>query len=216
MQDLYRHKGQRKKLIELLRQKGITNEKVLKVMEEIPRHFFIPDSALHNFAYSDKPFPIGSGQTISQPYTVAFQTDLLEIKKGDKVLEIGTGSGYQSVVLEKLGAKVYSIERQKALFEKTKILLKKMHSKVKTFYGDGYYGVPAFAPYDKAIITCAAPIIPDEILKQLKVGGILIIPHGEGDTQIMKKIIKKSDTAYETFEYGVFKFVPMLKNKGFD
>jgi protein-L-isoaspartate(D-aspartate) O-methyltransferase len=216
MIDSYRHKGQRKKLVETLKEKGITDDKVLQVINDLPRHFFIPDSALHQYAYEDKAFPIGAGQTISQPYTVAFQTQLLEIKKGDKVLEIGTGSGYQAAVLFKLGAKVFSIERQKALYDKTKPLLEKMGIKIKMYFGDGYKGLPAFAPFDKIIITAAAPLIPQDLLKQLKPGGILVIPLGEGDTQVMKKIIKNADGSYEEKNYGLFKFVPMLKNKAFN
>ena len=215
MIDTYRHKGQRKKLVEVLRKKGISDEKILNAINELPRHFFIPDSALHQYAYEDQAFPIGAGQTISQPYTVAFQTQLLEISKGDKVLEIGTGSGYQAAVLFKLGAKVFSIERQKALFDKTKPLLEKMGIKIKMFFGDGYKGLPAFAPFDKILITAAAPYIPQDLLDQLKPGGILVIPVGEGETQVMKKIIKKADGTFEEKDYGLFKFVPMLKNKAF-
>tara|TARA_Y100000589_G_scaffold291166_1_gene294475 strand:+ start:81435 stop:82088 length:654 start_codon:yes stop_codon:yes gene_type:complete len=216
MIDTYRHKGQRKKLVEVLRKKGISDEKILNAINELPRHFFIPDSALHQYAYEDQAFPIGAGQTISQPYTVAFQTQLLEISKGDKVLEIGTGSGYQAAVLFKLGAKVFSIERQKALFDKTKPLLEKMGIKIKMFFGDGYKGLPAFAPFDKILITAAAPYIPQDLLDQLKPGGILVIPVGEGETQVMKKIIKKADGTFEEKDYGLFKFVPMLKNKAFE
>ncbi len=215
MQDTFKHKGQRKKLVATLRNKGITDEKILTAINEIPRHWFIPDTALHQYAYEDQAFPIGAGQTISQPYTVAFQTQLLDIKKGDKVLEIGTGSGYQAAVLFKLGAKVFSIERQKALFDKTKPFLEKAGFKVKMFFGDGYKGLPAFAPFDKILITAAAPYIPQDLTNQLKPGGILVVPVGEGDTQVMKRLIKLPDGQWDEQDFGLFKFVPMLKNKEF-
>lgn len=217
MLDTYRHKGLRKQLTETVAKKGITDKEVLKAIETIPRHLLIPDNALHKFAYQDKPFPIGSGQTISQPYTVAFQTEQLQITKREKVLEIGTGSGYQTAVLLELGAKVFSIERQKALFDRTKELLPKLgYQGAKLFYGDGYQGLPAFAPFDKVIVTAGAPFIPEALLDQLKIGGIMIIPVGEGDVQKMKKITKLAEGKFETVELGDFRFVPLLKDKGRD
>lgn len=215
--DTYRHKGLRKKLAEIVAKKGIDNTQVLKAIELIPRHLFIPDNALHKYAYEDKPFPIGSGQTISQPYTVAFQTQLLELKPREKVLEIGTGSGYQTAVLLEMGVKVFSIERQKALYDRTSILLPELgYSTAKLFYGDGYKGLPSFAPFDKIIVTAGAPYIPDDLLKQLKVGGIMLIPVGEGDDQMMKKIVKIGANNFETEDLGMFRFVPLLKEKGRD
>lgn len=215
MIDNYRHKGLRKKLVETIRFKGIKDEKVLKAIEEIPRHYFM-DSSFLEFAYQDKAFPIGSGQTISQPYTVAFQTELLEVKKGEKILEIGTGSGYQACVLAKLGAKVFSIERQKKLYQKTKEFLPKVGFRIKTFYGDGFKGLPAFQPFDKIIITAGAPHIPEDLLKQLKVGGIMVIPEGEGEIQVMKRIIKKAKDDFEIQDHGTFRFVPLLGDKAND
>ncbi|MEZ5196229.1 MAG: protein-L-isoaspartate(D-aspartate) O-methyltransferase [Bacteroidales bacterium] len=212
MEDTYRHKGLRKKLMELIRDKGITDENVLQAIDRVPRHLFLNSSFLE-FAYEDKPFPIGSGQTISQPYTVAFQTELLEIKKGEKVLEIGTGSGYQSCVLMEMGAKVYTIERQKNLYLKTKILLSSLGYKPRLIsYGDGYKGLPKYAPFDKAIVTAGAPYIPDALVDQLKPGGILVIPVGE-DIQVMKRIIKTDEFNYIEEEHGTFRFVPLLTDK---
>ncbi|MCB0409058.1 MAG: protein-L-isoaspartate(D-aspartate) O-methyltransferase [Flavobacteriales bacterium] len=216
MTDTYRHKGQRKQLAEIVAKKGISNEAVLKAIESIPRHLFIPDTALHKYAYEDKPFPIGSGQTISQPYTVAFQTEVLEIEKRDKVLEIGTGSGYQTAVLLEVGAKVFSIERQRALFDRTKDFLPSIGYNTKLFYGDGYAGLPAYAPFDKIIVTAGAPYIPKDLLAQLKVGGIMVIPVGEDGDQIMKKITKKSEDSFEIEDLGAFRFVPLLKEKAND
>ncbi|MCO6499936.1 MAG: protein-L-isoaspartate(D-aspartate) O-methyltransferase [Vicingus serpentipes] len=216
MLDTYRHKGQRKKLAEIVAKKGITNINVLKAIETIPRHLFIPDTALHKYAYEDKPFPIGSGQTISQPYTVAFQTEMLDLKPREKVLEIGTGSGYQTAVLLEMRVKVFSIERQKALFDRTSTFLPQLGYKTKLFYGDGYKGLPSFAPFDKIIVTAGAPYIPEDLLNQLKTGGIMIIPVGEGNDQIMKKITKTSATNFETEDLGSFRFVPLLKEKGRD
>ena len=217
MQDTYRHKGLRKQLAQVVSEKGIKNVDVLKAIQTIPRHLLIPDNALHKYAYEDKPFPIGSGQTISQPYTVAFQSELLALKKRDKVLEIGTGSGYQTAVLLELGAKVFSVERQKALFDRTKDLLPKLgYTSAKLFFGDGYKGLPAFAPFDKIIVTAGAPYIPEDLLQQLKVGGILVIPVGEGDFQVMKKITKTGESQFDTEDLGDFRFVPLLKDKGRD
>ena len=211
-EDLYRHKGLRKNLIRQLRLKGIKNEDVLNAMESIPRHFFM-SSAFLKFAYEDQAFPIGSDQTISQPFTVAFQSSILNLQPGMKVLEIGTGSGYQTCVLEKLGAKVFSIERQRALYIKTDNLLSKMGIKAKRFYGDGYKGKSVFGPYDRVLVTCGAPDIPEELLKQLKIGGLLVIPVGEGDTQQMLRFTKHSETEFSREEFGKFSFVPMLQDR---
>lgn len=210
MQDNYRHRGLRQKLIIELRSKGIKDNKVLNAIGEIPRHFFL-DRAFDTWAYKDLAFPIDSGQTISQPYTVAFQTQLLNIVPGDKVLEIGTGSGYQATVLYRMGAKVYSIERQKRLFDKTSQLLPKMgFGGIRTLYGDGFVGAPRFAPYDKILITAAAPFFPQALFDQLKVGGYLVIPVGEGEVQKMKRITKISPTEKKEELFGTFSFVPML------
>jgi protein-L-isoaspartate(D-aspartate) O-methyltransferase len=213
MIDSYKHKGLRKQLIDSLRYKGIRDEKVLKAMEEVPRHFFF-DSSFLKFAYEDKPFPIGAGQTISQPYTVAFQTELLNVEKGDKILEIGTGSGYQACILTLLGAKVFTIERIKSLYQKSKSFLAEMeYNSIKVFYGDGYKGLPAFAPFDKILVTAAAPIIPQPLKEQMKNGGMLVLPLGGGDVQIMTRIIKISDNEYKTEDHGLFRFVPLLAEK---
>jgi protein-L-isoaspartate(D-aspartate) O-methyltransferase len=210
--DSYKHKGLRKKLVEEISEKGITDDNVLNAIEKIPRHAFM-DSSFLEFAYLDKPFPIGDGQTISQPYTVAFQTQLLKVSKGHKVMEIGTGSGYQSCVLLEMGAKVYSVERIKNLYEKTKIFLPSIGYFPKLFFGDGYKGLPAYAPFDRIIVTAGAPYIPNDLIKQLNVGGILVIPVGDGDIQIMTTITKISETQAEKREWGTFRFVPLLGNK---
>lgn len=216
MQDTYRHKGLRKQLIESLRQKQITDEAVLQAMDKIPRHIFL-DSSFLEFAYQDKPFPIGSGQTISQPYTVAFQTQLLRVKKGLKVLEIGTGSAYQASVLAEMGAKVYSIERQRKLFIKTKAFVQQhLPYKLNLFLGDGNDGLPAYAPFDRILITAAAPEIPQALLDQLKPGGIMVIPFGAGDQQDMLRIIKQENAETIKEQHGAFRFVPMLGNIGND
>jgi protein-L-isoaspartate(D-aspartate) O-methyltransferase len=213
IEDTFLHQGQRKKLVETLVEKGIKNEDVLAVIGKIPRHVYF-DKVFHTkFAYEDVAFPIGAGQTISQPYTVAFQSDLLNISKGHKVLEIGTGSGYQTAVLCELGAKVYTIERQRELFVKTKRLLHDMNYRTNAFFGDGFIGKEAFAPYDSIIITCGAPHIPEELVKQLKIGGRLVIPIGEGDKQIMTLIVKTAENTIVKTEFGEFSFVPMLMNK---
>lgn len=210
--DSFRHKGLRKKLVETLREKGIVDKNVLQAIEKVPRHLFL-DSSFMEYAYEDRAFPIGFGQTISQPYTVAFQTSLLEISSNDKVLEIGTGSGYQSCVLLEIGAKVFTVERQKSLFTKTKQLLPSIGYNPKFFYGDGYKGLSTFAPFDKIIVTAGAPYIPDALIEQLKVGGKLVIPVGEGNKQIMIRIIKTSDKELIKEEHGDFRFVPLLKDK---
>lgn len=205
----------RKKLVESIMRKGITNKNILEAVNSIPRHLFL-DSSFLEYAYDDKPFPIGSGQTISQPYTVAFQTELLDVSKGHKVLEIGSGSGYQACVLEEIGAKVFSIERQRKLYHKTKEFISSLGYKIKFFYGDGYKGVPAFAPYDRILITAAAPEIPNELLTQLKPGGKLVVPLGGGDVQTMLRLTKLANGEIERETFGAFRFVPMLKNKADD
>jgi protein-L-isoaspartate(D-aspartate) O-methyltransferase len=215
MEDTYRHKGLRKQLVEGIRLKGIREEAVLAAIEKIPRHFFM-DSSFLEFAYQDKPFPIGSGQTISQPYTVAFQTELLQVKKGMKVLEIGTGSGYQASVLSEMGARVFSIERQRKLFQRTKEFMARLGYPVKLFLGDGYLGLPSFAPFDRILITAAAPEIPQPLIDQLKPGGILVIPHGKDDIQNMLRITKKPDGTTQSETHGVFRFVPLLGDLGND
>jgi len=215
MQDTFRHKGLRKKLVDTIREKGITDIKILAAIEAIPRHFFM-DSSFLEFAYQDKPFPIGSGQTISQPYTVAFQTMLLDVQRGHKVLEVGTGSGYQACVLTELGVKVFSIERQRKLYLKTKAFMETVTWKPQLFLGDGYEGLPKFAPFDRVLITAAAPEIPAALISQLKTGGYMVIPHGEGEDQIMLRLTKQSDGSYTKEEFGVFRFVPMLGDLGND
>ena len=212
-EDSYRHKGLRKKLIDTLRIKGITDDQVLEAMNNIPRHFFL-DSALDETAYEDRAFPISEGQTISQPYTVAYQTQLLMIKPTDKVLEIGTGSIYQASVLAEIGAKVFTIERQKKLFEKTKdFVLKAKYPNIKFFYGDGYEGLPTFAPFDKVIITAAAPFIPPKLIEQLKTGGKMVIPLNEDAHQRMLRLTKKADGSFSEEAFDNFSFVPMLTGK---
>lgn len=210
-EDTYRHKGLRRQLANHLKEKGIENEEVLKAIETVPRHLFLNSSFIER-AYEDIAFPIGAGQTISRPHTVAFQTELLDLKKGEKVLEIGTGSGYQTSVLLEMGVKVYTIERQKALFDLTKTFLPSIGYNPKFFYGDGYKGLPIFAPFDKIIITAGAPVVPDALLDQLKVGGIMIIPLGD-KVQIMTLLKKVAPKQFEKIEYGEFKFVPLLENK---
>lgn len=211
--DSYRHQGLRKLLVQNIRQKGISDQQVLAAIEKVPRHFFF-DSSFVEYAYEDKPFSIGAGQTISQPYTVAFQSELLQVKKNDKVLEIGTGSGYQACILAEMGAKVFTIERQKTLFDKTSKFLPLLgYHTIKTFFGDGYKGLASFSPFDKVIVTAAAPFIPDALLEQLKPGGILVIPVGANDIQMMTTVTKHADNTFEKKEFGAFRFVPMLENK---
>ena len=212
MKDSFRHQGLRKQLVQHLASKGIKNIDVLSAINNIPRHQFL-DTAFVNFAYQDKAFPIGSGQTISQPYTVAFQSQLLELNPYDKVLEVGTGSGYQAAVLTLLDADVYTIERQRDLFNKTKIFLPKLGYNCRFVYGDGYKGLPKFAPFDKIIITCGAPCIPEDLVVQLKVGGRMVAPIGEGDIQVMHLIEKLSETETRITTHGEFSFVPMLNDK---
>jgi protein-L-isoaspartate(D-aspartate) O-methyltransferase len=210
--DTSKHQGLRNQLVTVLQQKGISNKSVLEAIKKIPRHLFL-DSSFEDYAYQDKAFPIGAGQTISQPYTVAFQTELLEVKKGDKVLEIGTGSGYQTAVLCTIGAVVYSVERQNELFKKTSLLLPKLGIRAKHLsFGDGYKGLPNYAPFDSIIVTAGAPEIPKALMAQLKIGGRLVIPVGE-NIQIMTLIIRKGETQFEKHEFGDFKFVPLLEDK---
>jgi len=211
--DTYRHKGLRKKLMDVLRQKGITDEAVLTAMNNIPRHFFL-DSAFDEIAYEDRAFPISEGQTISQPYTVAYQTQLLQVKPFDKILEIGTGSIYQATVLAEMGAQVFTIERQKVLFEKTRnYVFKNKYPKLKFFYGDGYEGLPTYAPFDKVIITAAAPFIPPKLIAQMKAGGKMVIPVDEGTHQRMLRITKNEDGTVTEEAFDNFSFVPMLTGR---
>lgn len=210
--DTFRHQGMRKRLVDELRSKGINNELVLQAIADVPRHLFM-DNAFLEFAYQDKAFPIEAGQTISQPYTVAYQSQLLLLEKGMKVLEIGTGSGYQTSILYKMGAKVYSIERHKVLNNKAVTLLQELNYNVKLFYGDGFKGLPSFAPFDRILITCGARIVPPELVKQLVIGGILVLPLGPENEQVMTTVIKKDADSYEMMSFDKFKFVPMLENK---
>jgi protein-L-isoaspartate(D-aspartate) O-methyltransferase len=211
--DSYRHKGLRKKLIDSIRAKGIKNEEVLEAMNRVPRHLFLDEAFLEN-AYVDQAFPIGEGQTISQPFTVAYQTTLLDPRPGKKVLEIGTGSGYQASILAELGMRVYTIERQQKLFKKTESFLNKLgYNQIKTFFGDGYKGLPAFEPFDKIIITAGATEIPEELVAQLKPGGILVAPLGADEVKRMVRGIKQADGQLEIEEWDTFKFVPFLKGK---
>jgi len=212
MIDTYRHKGLRKKLVETVKEKGIKDQRVLDAIGKVPRHLFM-DSGFVEFAYRDQAFPIGSGQTISQPYTVAFQTELLQVQKHDKVLEIGTGSGYQCAILLELGAKVYTIERHRDLYLKTRALLNKIGYKPYFFYGDGYLGQPKFAPFDKILITAGAPEIPETLKKQLKIGGRMIVPVGGSGGQVMVAVDRLDEDEFKETKHGYFAFVPMVKGK---
>ena len=212
MNDTYKHHGMRQQLVETLIKKGIKDEGVLKAIGKIPRHLFM-DSGFIDHAYQDKAFPIGADQTISQPYTVAFQSELLKVKSDDKILEIGTGSGYQCAVLIELGAKVYSIERQQELFKKTSKFLPKIGYRAKKLiFGDGYKGLPEEAPFDSIIVTAGAPFVPNPLLSQLAIGGRLVIPVGD-DVQIMTMFIRKGPKEFEKHEFGEFRFVPLLEDK---
>ncbi|MFT3935664.1 MAG: protein-L-isoaspartate(D-aspartate) O-methyltransferase [Chitinophagaceae bacterium] len=212
--DTYRHKGLRKKLVTLLKEKGITDEPVLEAINSIPRHFFL-DSAFDEVAYEDRAFPIAVGQTISQPYTVAYQTQLLEVKPFEKILEIGTGSAYQCSVLAEMKAQVFTIERQKQLFDNNKqFAFIKKYNNIKFFYGDGYEGLPTFGPFDKVIITAAAPIIPPKLIAQLKTGGKMVIPFGDPkDVQRMLRLTKQADGSTTEEAFANFSFVPMAVGK---
>ena len=212
-EDSYRHKGLRKKLIDSIRDKGISDERVLKAMMNIPRHYFL-DTALEHISYQDRAFPIGEGQTISQPYTVAYQTQLLEVEDYDKILEIGTGSAYQAIVLAEMGAHVFTIERQRKLFELNKtFILKSKYPNIKFFYGDGFEGLPTYAPFDKILITAAAPFVPPRLIEQLRFGGKMVIPLDEDGVQKMMRITKNEDGSFEEESFSNFSFVPMLKGR---
>ena len=211
--DNYLHKGLRKQLVQTLREKGIKDERVLSAINKVPRHFFL-DPAFERQAYEDRAFPITAGQTISQPYTVAYQTQLLELKKFDKVLEVGTGSGYQACVLAEMGISLFTIERQKALYDYVgEFFFLKKYPNIKRFYGDGFEGLPSFAPFDKILITCGAPFIPPKLLEQLKPGGIMVVPVGEDAKQKMLRIMKDTNGDVRTEDMGDFSFVPMLQGK---
>jgi protein-L-isoaspartate(D-aspartate) O-methyltransferase len=212
-EDSYLHKGLRKKLVDQIRQKGITDEHVLQAINNVPRHYFL-DSAFERHAYEDRAFPIGEDQTISQPYTVAYQTQLLQVKPFEKVLEVGTGSAYQASVLVEMKARVYTIERQKKLFEEKKSFkyLSKYPALLR-FYGDGFEGLPTYAPFDKIIITAAAPFIPEKLIKQLNIGGIMVLPLNEGDIQIMYRITRVDEYTTKEERFDAFSFVPMLSGK---
>ncbi len=213
-EDTYRHKGLRKKLVDLLRSRGITDERVLAAINAVPRHYFL-DTAFDEIAYEDRAFPIDEGQTISQPYTVAYQSQLLQVKPFEKVLEIGTGSAYQACVLAEMGAQVFTIERQKKLFEfnKKSFPFLTKYPSIKFFYGDGFEGLPTFAPFDKVIITAAAPFIPPRLIEQMKPGAKMVIPVDEDDYQRMKRITKNADGSIAEEVFEAFSFVPMLGGK---
>ncbi|MEO5584650.1 MAG: protein-L-isoaspartate(D-aspartate) O-methyltransferase [Flavobacteriales bacterium] len=210
--DDFRHQGMRRKLVEELRGKGITDARVLAAIGKVPRHQFIDDSAFERFAYVDQAFPIGCGQTISQPYTVAFQSQLLQVKAGEKVLEIGTGCGYQTAILCELGAKVYSVERHQPLYLTTKKRLAEMGYRAHLVHGDGYKGLPVHAPFQKVIVTCGAPEVPRALVDQMVHGGILVIPVGGEGGQAMYSLVRTEEGQVRT-EHGAFSFVPMVENK---
>ena len=217
LEDSYRHKGMRQQLVNTLRDGGFKDEAILSAINEVPRHVFL-DSSFVEFAYADQAFPIGSGQTISQPSTVAFQTYLLEVERGMKVLEIGTGSGYQACVLAALGAKVFTIERQRNLYFKTKEILEQLPYRVKCFLGDGYEGLPNYQPFDRVIITAGAPVLPPKLIDQLKTGGMMVIPmdNPNGEGQTMMRFTKMEDGTLKRESFGDYKFVPMLTGTGND
>ena len=210
MEDSFKHQALRRQLIDEIKNKGIKDEKILDAFNRVPRHFFL-DKVFTSQAYSNIAFQIGAKQTISHPYTVAFQTSLLEVRSKMKILEIGTGSGFQTAILCALGAKVYSIERQSELYNKSKKILEKLGYTPKLFFGDGYKGKPHFAPYERILVTCGAPFVPQSLIDQLAVGGILVIPIGTEEKQIMTTITKVSETEVSQKEYGDFNFVPMLE-----
>jgi len=210
--DDFQYRGLRKKLVDEIRLKGIKDERVLNAINNVPRHKFM-DSGFIRFAYKDQAFPIAAGQTISQPFTVAFQTELLCVNQQDKILEIGTGSGYQAAVLAEMGAKVYTIERQRELFLRSQALLKDLNYNINFFYGDGYKGLPTYGPFDRVLITAAAPEIPENLISQLKTGGRMVLPFGRGGSQVMVVVEKTADNETRITEHGSFVFVPMLKGK---
>lgn len=210
MNDTFLHKGQRRKLVEEIKRKGINDQRVLDAINNVPRHAFL-ESGLHKFAYKDQAFPIGNGQTISQPFTVAFQTELLDVEKNHKVLEVGTGSGYQAAVLLEMGVKVYSIERQRELYVRAQAVLTELGYLPHLFYGDGYAGKPTYGPFDRIIITAGANDVPETLLKQLKIGGKMVIPVGDRERQTMSLVEKLSENEYEKTSHGSFVFVPLLK-----
>ena len=214
MKDTYRHKGLRKNLVEEIRFKGVDDEEVLEAVMKVPRHLFM-DTGLEKFAYKDQAFPIGCGQTISQPFTVAYQTQLLDVKRHNKVLEVGTGSGYQAAILIEMGAKVYTIERQRELYLKTQAFLPSIGYKANFFYGDGYEGLESYAPFDRILVTAGATEIPEKLQHQLKIGGILVVPLGDSSSQVMTRIVRKNTDEYEKTEHGRFVFVPLLKGKSY-
>ena len=209
MEDSFRHKGMRKKLVDDIRRKGITDEFVLQAMGKVPRHLFMDNSFL-GFAYVDKAFPISSGQTISQPYTVAFQTETLQIKKTDKVLEVGTGSGYQAAVLCEMGVSLFTIERQRALYDFARLLLPRLGYHPQFFYGDGYLGLPTYGPFDKIIVTAGAGSVPEKLKEQLVVGGKMVVPVGDRLHQVMKIVVRETENEFSEMDAGNFVFVPML------
>lgn len=213
MKDTYKHKGLRKRLIEELIHKGVSDENVLQAMLHVPRHFFF-DKDFEDFAYEDKAYPIAEGQTISQPYTVAVQSSLLQLRSGMKVLEIGTGSGYQAAVLAELRVKLYSVERKKSLYQKAQHLLNGLGYDVQLWYGDGSQGWPTHAHYDRILVTAGAPEVPQAFLEQLKPGGILVIPVGDQENQRMMRVIKHADGTMEQQDHGPFRFVPLIGNDG--
>ncbi|MCK9413773.1 MAG: protein-L-isoaspartate(D-aspartate) O-methyltransferase [Prolixibacteraceae bacterium] len=209
MEDTFKHKGLRKKLVDEIRAKGISDEQVLQAMNSVPRHLFM-DNSFIGFAYVDKAFPISSGQTISQPYTVAFQTEALQVKRTDKVLEVGTGSGYQAAVLCEMGVSLFTIERQRSLYDFARILLPKLGYHPQFFYGDGYLGLPTYGPFDKIIVTAGADTVPLKLKEQLVIGGRMVIPVGNRQHQVMKIILRINENDYSEQEVGNFVFVPML------
>ena len=209
LEDTFKHKGLRKKLIDEIRNKGIQDESVLNAMNAVPRHLFM-DNSFVGFAYVDKAFPIAAGQTISQPYTVAFQTEALQIKRLDRVLEVGTGSGYQAAVLCEMGVSLFTIERQRSLFDFARLLLPKLGYSPQFFFGDGYLGLPTYGPFDKIIVTAGAPSVPQQLLEQLVIGGRMVIPVGDRQSQVMKIIIREDENEYSEKEAGNFVFVPLL------
>jgi protein-L-isoaspartate(D-aspartate) O-methyltransferase len=212
LKDTFKQQGKRRQLVESLKQKGIKDNSLLEAINRVPRHLFM-ESSFEDFAYQDKAFPIAEGQTISQPFTVAFQTELMQVKKGDKILEIGTGSGYQTAVLCELGAIVYSIERQQKLFKSTKRFLEKLGYRPKHLsFGDGYKGLPDYAPFDKIIVTAGAPFVPKPLMAQLKIGGRMVIPVGE-DPQIMTLFVRTAKDKFDKHTFGEFRFVPLLEDK---